>query len=663
MSELPTGKSEQIGQATEKRDDVQQPFLRVYLFGAFQFVWQLPTDTQGIPWESRTSARAVFKLLLCTPGRQAAKSLLAGILWPDTDEEKARESLRSACKVLRKVLLAPNGEELLTQRNHGDILVLAEQARIWVDVDAFEELVAAASRTSSADTALAQWEQANALLRGEFLADDHEYEWVSHRLVRKRRQVLWMTRNRLVRHLADEYVKRGNNNLAEELLERHITAFPTDQDALYRLMRMLEQQAYFEQACILYERTKHLLESAGKQPTKHVKAVYDRIQQAVPSHSQEIPSRTGSISSETASAAVGISHSALAHVAPPAISSDGSKGSQTNLSGTMNLISSMQGSNGSSGSILNVLRVLSEVEGRQDMSLLSRRQLLELGIAAFISCLAQLDSKRISAIEREELGRALSQSIADGWELFHIVGNAKMLAVSQMLLSLIHQAHALLHPSSRSYLYTGAYGLVGIALHHQECHEEALRAYHHAHLAAVATGDPWRIAQNLLSQANIYLALGRYAEAVQAIEEGYLYLGDINEEYRRTKAHLLGVWADVAITTKDFETARRKLDTVATLLDPIRPNEEFDLANWCQLTGKYAYFTGDYPAAAQWYEQALGELHMESIMRRTLMLMSLISTYTIIQDRDASLTTVEKAARVIPVLNAPIMNKSLIEAL
>jgi hypothetical protein len=95
----------------------------------------------------------------------------------------------------------------------------------------------------------------------------------------------------------------------------------------------------------------------------------------------------------------------------------------------------------------------------------------------------------------------------------------------------------------------------------------------------VATGDAWHVAQNLLSQSDTYLALGRYTEAVQAIEEGYSYLGDVNEEHRRAKAHLLGIWADVAITTKDFATARRKLDAVAALLDQISPNEQFDREN------------------------------------------------------------------------------------
>lgn len=43
--------------------------------------------------------------------------------------------------------------------------------------------------------------------------------------------------------------------------------------------------------------------------------------------------------------------------------------------------------------------------------------------------------------------------------------------------------------------------------------------------------------------------------------------------------------------------------------------------------------------------------------------MPLVSTYTTMQDRDASLITVEKAAQVVPVLNAPLMNKSAIDAL
>lgn len=205
--------------------------------------------------------------------------------------------------------------------------------------------------------------------------------------------------------------------------------------------------------------------------------------------------------------------------------------------------------------------------------------------------------------------------------------------------------------------------MLGLALHHQERNEEALHAYHNAHLAAVATGDPWHIAQNLICQADTYLTLGMYAEALHVIEEALGGLGEIDEEHRRARAHLLGCWADVAITMKDFETARQKLDAVTVFLDHISSNEEFDRSSWCELTGKYAYFTGDYPTAVQWCEQALSELPEQWILRQTLVLMPLIATYATIRDRDASLITVEKAAQVVPILNAPLMNKSVIDAL
>lgn len=255
----------------------QTPLLRVNLFGEFQIAWQVQPFTQEAAWDRRTSARALFKLLLCAPGRQAPRSLLAGILWPDTDEERARESLRSACTVLRKVLQAFGGEELLEQRNKGDILKLAEQARLWVDADEFEDLVSQASRAISPDEALTLWRQAKMLLRGEFLADDQSSEWVSHRWVKTRRQTLWLARCRLIRHLADLYVQKGLVSLAEEELEQHIARFPTDQDALYRLLLLLEQQNCIEEACILYERTKRVLEAAGKQPATHLRTYYERL--------------------------------------------------------------------------------------------------------------------------------------------------------------------------------------------------------------------------------------------------------------------------------------------------------------------------------------------------------------------------------------------------
>jgi DNA-binding SARP family transcriptional activator len=653
------GNAESLEGASRIVQKAQTPLLQVYLFGEFQLAWQVPSFIEEKAWNSRTSARVLFKLLLCAPGRQATKSMLAGILWPETDEEKARESLHSACKLLRKVLRTASGEELLEQRNNDDILKLAEQTRLWVDADAFEYLVAQASRARSSDAALALWEEAKALLRGEFLADDQSYEWASHRFVKKRRQMLWMARCRMIRHLADLYVQRGQLSLAEETLEQHIVHFPTDQDALSRLLVLLGQQGCFEQVCILYERTRRTLEAAGKQPAQHVRALYERIQESISSLYPALPSQSGATFLGPGSEMVKQCHPPLSPVVTPGIPRGGPEGSDRGLTGTMSNVLSLLGTEEPFDTTLDVLRVLldPEREGMQDMSLLSRRQLLELGIAAFISRLAQLDSKRISAIEREELGQALGQSIADGWKLFHTSGNTEVQAVGQVQLSLIHQAHALLLPSTRSYLYAGAYGLIGAALHFQERNEEALHAYHHAHLAAVATGDPWYIAQNLICQADTYQALDRPAEALQALEEALGYLGHTDEEHRRTRAHLLGCWADAAMNMGEYTLAQKKLDESAVYLEQMSAKEEFDRGSWLHLAGKYAFATRNYPTAIDYFEQALAELPSDWIIRRILVLLPMTASYACEGAHDACIATANAASSAISVLNAPSMNR------
>jgi DNA-binding SARP family transcriptional activator len=141
-------------------EEPKLPLLQVYTFGEFAMQWRAPSAGDEDAWKSRTSARSLLLLLLCAPNRQATRSQLTGILWPETDEAKARESLRSASKVLRRVVCTVSLEGLLETRHNGDILKLADQARLWVDVDAFETLVQQASRETELRQALVLWQEA-----------------------------------------------------------------------------------------------------------------------------------------------------------------------------------------------------------------------------------------------------------------------------------------------------------------------------------------------------------------------------------------------------------------------------------------------------------------------------------------------------------------------
>ena len=312
-----------------------------------------------------------------------------------------------------------------------------------------------------------------------------------------------------------------------------------------------------------------------------------------------------------------------------------------------------------------VLQALFEAEReeRTAMTIFSRRQLLALGIAALIGQLAQLDGKRFTTLDQEELGWMLSRGIVDGWKQFLALPNAEILAVSQLQLSLVHHAHTLLHPTTRSYLYAGAYGLVGLALHQQEHHEEALHAYHNAHLAALATRDPWYVAQSLICQADTYLALGMYAEALHAIEEALLGLGKSDEAHRRARAHLLGCWADVVMTMRDYTFAQHKLDESALYLDEHTLIEEFDRTCWLQLAGKRALMAGEYQQAVDHLEEALATHPPQWLVRQAGILIPLAMAYARKRDRERSLRVAEQAIPVIRTVNAPMTNTHFLEYL
>ena len=202
--------------------------------------------------------------------------------------------------------------------------------------------------------------------------------------------------------------------------------------------------------------------------------------------------------------------------------------------------------------------------GVHAMSQISRRtfghQMLQLGGSAFLSGIPIPTGKHVSAEERYHLHQTLGESIAAGWKLFHTANNAQVLAVGQVELALVQQAHALLYPQIRSIFYSGVYNLIGRSYHLQEHCEDALQAHMSAHVAALGTGDPLYVSQTLICQADTYQALGQHANAIQCIEEALRMLGHHDEEHIRSRAHLLSCWADNAMTMQEFTLAQHKLE-------------------------------------------------------------------------------------------------------
>ncbi len=265
----------------EQREEHHQvtagPLLRVTLFGPLHLHWLVPTESDEDAWHRRTSACALFCLLLCAPQRRASRSQLAAALWPEVDEPRAIESLRVATRALRIVLRPASGEALLHSLP-GGLLQLANQSQLEVDIDTFEALVQQASTRSDEREALVLWEQARALVCGEFLADHvRGSEWSTHRWIKIRQRDLNAARRRMICALADGSIRRGQLVQAELLLQGHVSRFPGDQDAVFRLVKLLIEGEHLGEARESYQRCKAALASSGKQPAEHIKALEEYI--------------------------------------------------------------------------------------------------------------------------------------------------------------------------------------------------------------------------------------------------------------------------------------------------------------------------------------------------------------------------------------------------
>ncbi len=254
-----------------------EPVLRVSLFGPVRLHWLVPTKSDEDAWHRRTSACALFCLLLCAPQRRASRSQLAAALWPEVDEPRAIESLRVATRALRTVLHPASGEALL-HSFPGGLLQLADQSRMEVDVDTFEALIQQASTSNDEDEALAIWERARALVCGEFLADHvRGSEWSTHRWIKIRQRDLHAARRRMICALADGSIQRGQLVQAELLLQGHVNRFPGDQDAVFRLVKLLIADERLGEARESYQRCKAVLASSGKEPAEHLKALIEHL--------------------------------------------------------------------------------------------------------------------------------------------------------------------------------------------------------------------------------------------------------------------------------------------------------------------------------------------------------------------------------------------------
>lgn len=637
------------------------PLMRVYICGELLLERLIiePGAGERIPvyeavaagsWNSRGPALTLLKVLLCSPGRRASKDALIEAIWPGDKGESinADRALQAAASVLRSVLQTTKGESLLitTTGSDGSSYRLATEPELWVDVDAFEACLQRAIKAKNTDDALIAWEAAYQLAQGVFLSNDLFSEWSQ---VRRRR--LEGNRRLCIHRLAELYSERGRNDEAEVVLRSYWVENLADEDVLRRLMALLAQQGREEEAMHLYQQTEQALLEDDLQPTARTKALAESLHQQPSPLLQLIPTRT--VATAQASYYGAMPFSAV----PPLYNAR----TIAQESGWLTLGASYLGQLFDDGWSVNAISdslkiVLPAIEA---MPVFARQKLLDMGT---MNDMLSIAGQHVSIEDQNSISQVLGESIATGWRLFHTVGNKEVFTVGQTLLHLVRQNHALLYPHVRSLLYSGVYRLIGAALYFQSRFEEAHHMQECAYLAALENADAWNMAQSRTWQAYGYRSLDRYKEAIVCVEAALrLITGQNDEAHRRLRSHLFALWAELATVMHEWKLAQEKLTLSSQLLEGVGPNEEFDETHWIHIAGRCALFMNDYPLAIRYLEEALAQLPAHLIMHQAITAMPLATAYARLRKRDASLSAARKAVFSIGSLNAPLINKQLID--
>lgn len=231
-----------------------QHVLRANFFGRFKLL----RDGEVVPLGRNARALAILKYLLARRTRPVAQDYLVCWLWPESDPKRARWSLNSAVYTLRKLLggclpsLSASETVLLEKGRYR----LSPRIGMSTDIDEFDSRFAEGRRLEEAGRvpeAVAEYEQAVGLYRGDYLVEDLYEDWTA---IERERLVDSYTE--LLRRLAAHHMKTGQPRESVRTCYRILEKDRCDEDTHRLLMecfvrlgqraRALRQYGLCEQA-------------------------------------------------------------------------------------------------------------------------------------------------------------------------------------------------------------------------------------------------------------------------------------------------------------------------------------------------------------------------------------------------------------------------------
>jgi DNA-binding SARP family transcriptional activator/predicted ATPase len=223
--------------------------------------------------------RALLVYLALNPGLHS-RSRLAGMLWGDLPEKRARRNLRHALWSLRQHL---SPQALETTRHSAG---LSTDVALQIDVLTFEAGVEQARRcqqAGQAKVAMDHLQVAVGLYGGDFLAHfdlpgcPEFEEWMMRRRVALRQQV-----REALTHLSAYHAQRGDYEPALETTRRQLALGPWWEEGHRQMMRLLARSGQRGAALAQYETCCRVLaEELGVEPAAETTQLYEQIRDGV----------------------------------------------------------------------------------------------------------------------------------------------------------------------------------------------------------------------------------------------------------------------------------------------------------------------------------------------------------------------------------------------
>jgi DNA-binding SARP family transcriptional activator len=198
-------------------------------------------------WPS-ARCRSLFGYLLTHREPWPLREVLMEVFWPESPPEASRNSLNVAIHGLRRTLRTVTVLPVIL--HGGGAYGIHPDLQLWLDVEEFESRVECGchrEEAGDADRATREYESADGLYRGDFLADGLYEEWAA--LTRERLRLAHLD---VLSRLSNLHFGAGRYAACAALCQRIIERDPCREDARRRLMRCYSRQGQPHLALMQY---------------------------------------------------------------------------------------------------------------------------------------------------------------------------------------------------------------------------------------------------------------------------------------------------------------------------------------------------------------------------------------------------------------------------